>query len=55
MWHQAGREGDGLADRAGTIVTSQPGTSFTDIASRANAYFTCVNDNGGVNGHPVNY
>ena len=39
----------------GTIVTSQPGTSFTDIASMANAYFTCVNDNGGVNGHPVKY
>jgi branched-chain amino acid transport system substrate-binding protein len=39
----------------GGIVTSQPGTSFTDIANMANAYFTCVNDNGGVNGHPIKY
>ncbi|HEY2127382.1 MAG TPA: ABC transporter substrate-binding protein [Streptosporangiaceae bacterium] len=39
----------------GGIVTNQPGTSFTDIANMANAYFTCVNDNGGINGHPVKY
>src|SRR5579875_250634 len=39
----------------GAIVTSQPGTSFTDIANMANAYFTCVNDNGGINGHPIKY
>jgi branched-chain amino acid transport system substrate-binding protein len=39
----------------GTIVTNQPGTSFTDIANMANAYSTCVNDNGGVNGHPIKY
>jgi branched-chain amino acid transport system substrate-binding protein len=39
----------------GTIVTNQPGTSFTDIADMAQAYFTCVNDNGGINGHPIKY
>jgi branched-chain amino acid transport system substrate-binding protein len=39
----------------GTINTDQPGTSFTDIANMAQAYFTCVNDNGGINGHPVKY
>jgi len=39
----------------GGIVTDQPGTSFTDIANMASAYFTCVNNNGGVNGHPVKY
>src|SRR5579875_1543177 len=39
----------------GAIVTNQPGTSFTDIANMAKAYFTCVNDNGGVNGHPIKY
>jgi branched-chain amino acid transport system substrate-binding protein len=39
----------------GGIVTNQPGTSFTDIANMASAYFTCVNDNGGINGHPVKY
>jgi branched-chain amino acid transport system substrate-binding protein len=39
----------------GSIVTDQSGTSFTDIAYMANAYFTCVNDNGGINGHPIKY
>jgi branched-chain amino acid transport system substrate-binding protein len=39
----------------GGIVTNQPGTSFTDISNMANAYFTCVNDNGGINGHPIKY
>ncbi|HEX3923788.1 MAG TPA: ABC transporter substrate-binding protein [Streptosporangiaceae bacterium] len=39
----------------GGIVTDQPGTSFTDIANMANAYFTCVNANGGINGHPIKY
>jgi branched-chain amino acid transport system substrate-binding protein len=37
----------------GAINTDQPGTVFTDISNMAQAYFTCVNDNGGVNGHPV--
>ena len=39
----------------GGIVTNQPGTSFADIANMANAYFTCVNANGGINGHPIKY
>ena len=37
----------------GAIVTNQPGTSFTDIPNMANAYFACVNANGGINGHPI--
>jgi branched-chain amino acid transport system substrate-binding protein len=39
----------------GAIATNQPGTSFTDIPNMAQAYFNCVNDNGGVNGHPIKY
>jgi branched-chain amino acid transport system substrate-binding protein len=39
----------------GSIVTDQPGTSFTDIAYMAQAYFNCVNANGGINGHPIKY
>jgi len=39
----------------GGIVTDQTGTSFTDIANMANAYFACVNANGGVKGHPIKY
>jgi branched-chain amino acid transport system substrate-binding protein len=37
----------------GAINTKQPGTDFTDISNMAQAYFTCVNANGGVNGHPI--
>jgi branched-chain amino acid transport system substrate-binding protein len=37
----------------GTIDTHQPGTDFTDGPNMINAYFTCVNANGGVNGHPL--
>ncbi len=37
----------------GTINTKQPGTDFTDQAWMAQAYFNCVNANGGINGHPV--
>jgi branched-chain amino acid transport system substrate-binding protein len=37
----------------GAIATKQPGTDFTDIPNMANAYFQCVDANGGVNGHPI--
>jgi branched-chain amino acid transport system substrate-binding protein len=39
----------------GAIVTRQPGIDFTGIAGMAQAYFACVNDNGGINGHPIRY
>ncbi len=39
----------------GGIVTDQTGTSFADIANMAQAYFSCVNANGGINGHPIKY
>jgi branched-chain amino acid transport system substrate-binding protein len=39
----------------GAIVTDQSGTSFTDITNMTQAYFNCVNDNGGINGHPIKY
>jgi branched-chain amino acid transport system substrate-binding protein len=37
----------------GAIATKQPGTDFTDVPNMVSAYFTCVNANGGVNGHPL--
>jgi branched-chain amino acid transport system substrate-binding protein len=37
----------------GTIDTHQPGTDFTDGPNMINAYFQCVNANGGINGHPL--
>ena len=54
--------GDGTGEKAtgtpiklGGIATKQPGTDFTDGLNAANAYFKCVNDNGGINGHPIKY
>ena len=32
-----------------------PGVDFTTIGKFANAYFKCVNDNGGINGRPIKY
>ena len=32
-----------------------PGIDFTDITDTAKAYFECVNDNGGINGRPIDY
>jgi branched-chain amino acid transport system substrate-binding protein len=37
----------------GTIDTKQPGTDFSDGPNMINAYFQCVNANGGIDGHPL--
>ena len=50
-----GQAATGTPINLGSIVTDQTGTSFADIANMANAYFTCVNANGGINGHPIKY
>jgi branched-chain amino acid transport system substrate-binding protein len=50
-----GVKATGTPIKLGTINTKQPGTDFTDIANMAKAYFDCVNANGGVNGHPIQY
>src|SRR2546421_169860 len=50
-----GVKATGTPIKLGAIVTKQPGTDFTDGATMAQAYFTCVNDNGGINGHPIKY
>ncbi len=52
---KAGVAATGTPIPVGGIVTDQPGTSFTDIAFMAKAYFACVNANGGINGRPINY
>ncbi|HEY1275165.1 MAG TPA: ABC transporter substrate-binding protein [Thermoleophilaceae bacterium] len=39
--------------KIGAINTKQPGTDFSEIGRSAKAYFDCVNDNGGINGRPV--
>jgi branched-chain amino acid transport system substrate-binding protein len=50
-----GTKATGSPIKVGAIVTKQPGTDFTDGANMAQAYFNCVNDNGGINGHPISY
>lgn len=50
-----GKKATGTPIPLGAIVTNQPGTSFTDITNAAQAYFTCVNQNGGIYGHPIKY
>jgi branched-chain amino acid transport system substrate-binding protein len=50
-----GTKATGTPIKVGAIVTKQPGTDFTDGANMAEAYFNCVNDNGGIKGHPISY
>ncbi len=50
-----GQKASGTPVKLGGIATKQPGTDFTDIPNTAKAYFDCVNDNGGINGHPIEY
>ena len=49
-----GKAATGSPIQLGAIAVNQPGTSFTDIPNMANAYFKCVNANGGIYGHPIN-
>jgi branched-chain amino acid transport system substrate-binding protein len=41
--------------KIGAIVTNVPGIDFTWIGRMAGAYFECVNDNGGINGRPIEF
>jgi branched-chain amino acid transport system substrate-binding protein len=50
-----GKKASGTPIKLGGIATKQPGTDFTDIPNTAKAYFDCVNDNGGINGRPIQY
>jgi branched-chain amino acid transport system substrate-binding protein len=50
-----GQKATGEPIKLGGIATQQPGTDFTDIPNAAKAFFDCVNDNGGINGRPIQY
>jgi branched-chain amino acid transport system substrate-binding protein len=50
-----GKKAKGTPIKIGAIATKQPGTDFTDIPNMADAYFECVNANGGIYGHPIKY
>jgi branched-chain amino acid transport system substrate-binding protein len=41
--------------KLGGIFTLVPGVDFTTIGKIAEAYFKCVNDNGGINGRPISF
>ena len=50
-----GEKASGDPIKIGGIATNVPGIDFTWITSMAKAYFDCVNDNGGINGRPIEY
>ena len=50
-----GKKATGTPIKLGGIDMLIPGVDFTTIGKTANAYFQCVNDNGGINGHPIKY
>ena len=50
-----GKKAKGTPIKLGGIDMLIPGVDFTTIGKVAAAYFNCVNDNGGINGHPIQY
>ena len=50
-----GKKATGTPIKLGGIDMLIPGVDFTTIGKVAKAYFKCVNDNGGINGHPIKY
>ena len=50
-----GQKATGDPIKIGSITTNVPGIDFTWITSMTKAYFDCVNDNGGINGRPIQY
>src|SRR3954470_19028072 len=50
-----GKKATGSPIKLGGIDMLIPGVDFTTIGKTANAYFQCVNDNGGINGRPIKY
>jgi len=49
------KKAHGTPIKIGTINMLIPGVDFTTIAKIVNAYFQCVNDNGGIHGRPIKY
>ena len=50
-----GEEATGEPIRLGGMATNIPGVDFTWIPKMAAIYFDCVNANGGIYGHPIEY
>ena len=50
-----GKKATGAPIKIGALNMLIPGVDFTTVAKIAAAYFQCVNDNGGINGRPIQY
>jgi branched-chain amino acid transport system substrate-binding protein len=50
-----GEEATGEPIKLGAMATNSPVADFTWITGMTAAYFECVNDNGGINGRPIEY
>jgi branched-chain amino acid transport system substrate-binding protein len=50
-----GKKATGRAIKMGGIFMLIPGVDFTTIGKVAEAYFKCVNDNGGIKGRPISF
>jgi branched-chain amino acid transport system substrate-binding protein len=50
-----GEEATGEPIKIGAMATNIPGVDFTWITQMTGAYFECVNDNGGIDGRPIEY
>ncbi len=48
-----GKKATGTPIKLGAINMLIPGVDFTTLAKLADAYFKCVNDNGGIHGRPI--
>jgi branched-chain amino acid transport system substrate-binding protein len=48
-----GKKASGTPIKVGNVTTSVPGIDFTSGPAMMKAYFDCVNDNGGINGRPI--
>ena len=50
-----GEEATGEPIKIGAMATNSPVADFTWITGMTAAYFECVNDNGGIDGRPIQY
>ncbi|MGH9289097.1 MAG: ABC transporter substrate-binding protein, partial [Acidimicrobiales bacterium] len=50
-----GEEATGEPIKIGAMATNSPVADFTWITGMTAAYFECVNDNGGIDGRPIEY
>lgn len=50
-----GKKATGSPIKLGGIAMVIPGVDFSTIGKISNAYFKCVNDNGGIRGRPISY